>query len=84
MKARPRHRPLCASNVGAPALLAALPHPRLACTGTGAGETGRAIQARMVVVELQFPKEWPSASLSEGVVFVSRFKGGYRVWGVAR
>lgn len=43
-------------------------------------ECGRRIQARTVVVELRFPKELPSTSLSEGVVFVSRFKGGYRVW----
>jgi hypothetical protein len=43
-------------------------------------QCGKAIQARTVVVELRFPKEFPSASLSEGVLFVSRFKSGYRVW----
>jgi hypothetical protein len=48
-----------------------------------ASRCGKAIQARTVVVELRFPKELPSASLSEGVVFVSRFKSGYQVWEVA-
>ena len=46
-------------------------------------QCGKTIQARTVVVELRFPKELPSASLSEGVVFVSRFKSGYEVWEVA-
>ncbi|HZC70733.1 MAG TPA: hypothetical protein VE442_08570 [Jatrophihabitans sp.] len=35
---------------------------------------------RTVVVDLLFPKMRPSASLSEAVVFVSRFPSGYRVW----
>lgn len=43
-------------------------------------ECGKTIQARTIVVELRFPKELPSASLSEGVVFVSRFRSGYHVW----
>jgi hypothetical protein len=38
---------------------------------------------RTVVVELLFPKELPSASLSQGVVFVSRFATGYSVWELA-
>ena len=38
---------------------------------------------RTVVVQLLFPKELPSASLSQGVVFVSRFPTGYKVWEVA-
>jgi hypothetical protein len=38
---------------------------------------------RTVVVELLFPKELPSASLSQGVVFVSLSPSGYRVWEVA-
>jgi hypothetical protein len=38
---------------------------------------------RTVVVGLLFPKELPSASLSQGTVFVSRFASGYRVWEVA-
>jgi hypothetical protein len=33
-----------------------------------------------VVVDLLFPKMLPSASLSQGVVLVSRFRTGYRVW----
>ncbi len=51
--------------------------------GEVAYQCGKAIQAKTVVVELQFPKELPSSSLSEGVVFVSRFKSGYQVWEVA-
>ena len=38
---------------------------------------------RTVVVELLFPKELPSASLSQGTVFASLFNTGYRVWDVA-
>ena len=48
--------------------------------GEVAFQCGKKIQARTIVVELRFPKEMPSASLSEGVLFVSRFKSGYRVW----
>jgi hypothetical protein len=51
--------------------------------GEVAFQCGKTIQARTIVVELRFPKELPSASLSEGVVFVSRFKSGYQVWEVA-
>jgi hypothetical protein len=38
---------------------------------------------RTVVVELLFPKELPSGSLSQGTVFVSLSATGYRVWEVA-
>jgi hypothetical protein len=40
------------------------------------------VRQRTVVVDLLFPKMLPSASLSEGVVLVSLFKTGYRVWEV--
>jgi hypothetical protein len=40
------------------------------------------VRKRTVVVDLLFPKMLPSASLSEGVVLVSLFKAGYRVWEV--
>jgi hypothetical protein len=40
------------------------------------------VRRRTVVVDLLFPKMLPSASLSEGVVLVSRFPAGYRVWEV--
>jgi len=40
------------------------------------------VRRRTVVVDLLFPKMLPSASLSEGVVLVSLFKTGYRVWEV--
>ena len=42
-----------------------------------------ALRRRTVVVDLLFPKMLPSASLSEAVVLVSRFRTGYRVWEVA-
>jgi hypothetical protein len=41
------------------------------------------VRNRTVVVDLLFPKMLPSASLSEGVVFVSLFPTGYQVWDVA-
>lgn len=44
---------------------------------------GQTAYRRSVVVELVFPKMRPSASLSQGTVFVSRFDDGYRVWKVA-
>jgi hypothetical protein len=44
---------------------------------------GAKVARRTVVVQLLFPWLLPSASLSQGVVFVGRFRGGYRVWFVA-
>jgi len=41
---------------------------------------GKLAFRRSVVVELLFPKMLPSASLSQGVVFVSLFSTGYQVW----
>ncbi|MGH2949336.1 MAG: hypothetical protein ACRDPC_24290 [Solirubrobacteraceae bacterium] len=41
---------------------------------------GRRARNRTVVVRLEFPAMRPSASLSQGVVLVSRFDGEYRVW----
>jgi hypothetical protein len=54
--------------------------PRGVQVGLACGSRAR---ARTVVVELRFPRMAPSASLSQGVVDVSRFKDGYRVWAVA-
>jgi len=51
--------------------------------GEVAFQCGKSIQARTVVVELRFPKELPSTSLYEGVLFVSRFTSGYEVWELA-
>jgi hypothetical protein len=45
---------------------------------------GASAQRRTVVVDLLYPKLQPSQSLSQGVVYVSRFKSGYRVWEVVR
>ena len=58
-------------------------------TGLGRGgevksQCGAGTQQRTVVVDLQFPSLSPSASLSQGTVFVSRFGDGYQVWKVAR
>lgn len=58
-------------------------------TGLGRGDEvksqcGVKVQQRTVVVDLQFPRLLPSASLSQGTVFVSRFGDGYQVWKVAR
>lgn len=38
---------------------------------------------RTVVVELLFPKMLPSASLSQGTVFISLSTSGYHIWEVA-
>ena len=47
-----------------------------------ARECGTRARARTAVVQLRFPRMAPSASLAEGVVDVSRFSNGYRVWAV--
>ena len=41
---------------------------------------GPVVGARTWVVEIRFPKLEPSASLSQGQAFVSRFRSGWRVW----
>jgi hypothetical protein len=46
-------------------------------------ECGRRAQRRTVIVQLEFPRMLPSASLSQGTVFVSRVGQRYRVWEVA-
>jgi hypothetical protein len=38
------------------------------------------LQKRTVVVSLEWPKMFPSASLSQHTVFVAKFEGEYRVW----
>jgi hypothetical protein len=45
-------------------------------------ECGRRVWRRTVVVYLEFPKMRPSASLSQGVVFVAHRASGWRVWEV--
>jgi len=44
---------------------------------------GATVARRTVVVQLLFPWLLPSQCLSQGVVFVGRFHGGYRVWYIA-
>jgi hypothetical protein len=60
---------------------------RSAFAGARGGEVefmcGAKAARRTVVVQLLFPWLLPSASLSEGVLFVGRFRGGYQVWFVA-
>ncbi|HEY3033569.1 MAG TPA: hypothetical protein VGJ54_02780 [Streptosporangiaceae bacterium] len=46
-------------------------------------QCGTRVFRRTVVVDLLFPKMLPSASLSQGTVFVSRSGSGFRVWEVA-
>jgi hypothetical protein len=41
---------------------------------------GPVVGGRTWVVEIRFPKFEPSASLSQGQAFVSRFRSGWRVW----
>jgi len=41
---------------------------------------GPVVGGRTWVVEIRFPKLEPSASLSRGQAFVSRFRSGWRVW----
>jgi hypothetical protein len=60
------------------ALLARLDDPGRG--GYARVECGRRAQIRTVVVYLEFPAMRPSASLSQGVVLVSKFGGTYRVW----
>lgn len=50
----------------------------------GRPEHGRRLQRRSVQVNMIFPKLLPSASMSQHWVFVARFDGEYRVWGVYR
>jgi hypothetical protein len=38
------------------------------------------LQKRTVTVSLNWPKMFPSASLSQHTVFVAKFEGEYRVW----
>jgi hypothetical protein len=46
-------------------------------------QCGARAAARTVVVQLLYPQTLPSASASQGVVFMSRFASGYRIWDVA-
>jgi hypothetical protein len=58
-------------------------YPATRAEGFGAialGMCGRVVGRRTWVVEMRFPKLEPSASLSQGQAFVSRFRSGWRVW----
>ena len=41
---------------------------------------GPVVGSRTWVVEMHFPNFEPSASLSQGQAFISRFRSGWRVW----
>jgi hypothetical protein len=43
-------------------------------------QRAKLLQNRSVIVSLQWPKMFPSASLSQHTVFVAKFEGEYRVW----
>jgi hypothetical protein len=45
-----------------------------------AGMCGPLVGSRTYVVQLSFPAMAPSASLSQGQLFVSRFTQGWQVW----
>ena len=58
-------------------------YPATRVGGFGAiafGMCGPVVGGRTWVVEMRFPKLEPSASLSQGQAFVSRFRLGWRVW----
>jgi hypothetical protein len=58
-------------------------YPATRAEGFGAiasGMCGPVVGGRTWVVEMHFPKLEPSASLSQGQAFVSRFRSGWRVW----
>jgi hypothetical protein len=90
--------PLTANAIG-PASVAALrftrpsDRPRVVSAALAPDDRGRGPEAkfecgarvwrRTVVVYITLRAFLPSASLSERVVFVGRFKSGYRVWQVA-
>jgi hypothetical protein len=46
-------------------------------------DCGRRVRNRTVVVYLEFPRMRPSASLSQGVMFLSRGRSGWAVWEIA-
>ncbi len=89
--------PLTANAIG-PATAAALrstrpsDRPRVVSAALAPDDRGRGLEAkfdcgvrawrRTVVVYITLRAFLPSASLSERVVFVGRFKSGYRVWEV--
>lgn len=50
--------------------------------GAFARKCGSRVEDRTVVVFLSFPAMKPSASLSQGVLLLARFSGGFRVWAV--
>jgi len=65
-------------------VVSSTPAPQAGPRGEQIGlECGQRTEDRSVVVELHFPAMEPSASLSQGIVFVSRVHGQYTVWQVA-
>ena len=70
----PSSRPLVAAAINAPGDTSRGPIARHRC-GTG-------VWQRTIVVYLRLRAFGNSASLSSRVVFVGRFKSGYRVWSV--
>lgn len=52
--------------------------------GMAVHSCGEEVAARTLVVTLDFPAMGPSASLSSGVVFVSKTDAGWNVWRVVR
>lgn len=50
--------------------------------GGFARHCGGSLEARSIVVYLEFPQMLPSSSLSQGVLLLARFGGRMRVWAV--
>jgi hypothetical protein len=65
-------------SIGTVTPAAALPAGRV--TAIPFGMCGSAVGSRTWVVEMTFPDEAPSASLSSGQLFLGRFSNGWRVW----
>jgi hypothetical protein len=64
--------------IGTVTSAAALPDDRV--TAIPFGMCGSTVGSRTWVVEMTFPDEAPSASLSSGQLFLGRFSNGWRVW----
>jgi hypothetical protein len=65
-------------SIGTVTPAASLPAGRV--TAIPFGMCGSAIGSRTWVVEMTFPDEAPSASLSSGQLFLGRFNNGWHVW----
>jgi hypothetical protein len=54
--------------------------PGLGFGGLPFGMCGQAVGSRTWIAELYFPAELPSADLSHGQLFLTRFASGWKIW----